>query len=136
MAVAGTTSEAGRVIGCIDASSAGLFNGAIGGAVLADQVLRDAVLPFNCRLGGVRARAETAGSGAGTTVLDILKNGTSVWHATGDRPTLAAGATGAFTNQAPDVRHCVAGDRLSITVASVSTTGHARVSCSIALEEP
>jgi hypothetical protein len=79
----------------------------------------------------------TAGTGAGTTVVDLLKNGVSVWSAPASRPTLAATSTGEFASTRPNRgAACNPGDRLSWQVAAISSTGHARLACAAALEAP
>ena len=90
-----------------------------------------------CRLTAVKVYATTAGTGGGNTVVDLLRNGVSVWSAAGNRPTLAAVSTGEFTNTRPDRGVGLdPGDRIAFQVASISTTGHARLSASAALERP
>lgn len=103
-------------------------------AVTASLFLKEFVAPCPLRIGAVVAYATTAGTGAGNTVIDVLKNGTSVWGTATDRPTLLATATGEFANAPPTTRALAAGDRLAVQVASVSTTGHGRVAVSVALE--
>ena len=104
-------------------------------AVTASQFLGEHVVLFPCELTAVKVYAVTAGTGGGNTVVDVLKNSTSVWSAAGNRPTLAATSTGEFENTAPNRGTALnPGDRVSIQVISVSTTGHARVMASVALE--
>jgi hypothetical protein len=81
------------------------------------------------------ARAETAGTGAGNTDLDVKVNGTSVLARV---LRLATGVTGEFTQGEPASRASVRpGDRISYDVAAVpATTGAARVSISIAIVAP
>lgn len=124
----GTTSTTERVLATL--------NGYGLAAVTGTQYLTEWVAPFTCRLGGVRAYATTAGTGAGNTVLDVLVNGTSVWTTAGNRPTLAATSTGEFANTSPDGRAIQKGDRVALQVASISSTGHARLALSVALERP
>lgn len=119
-------------------AAVGFLNGFSGatGATTASQVLAEMVFPWDAgRIGGIDANAVTAGTGAGNTVLDVLINGTSIWSNTADRPTLAATSTGRFTMAAANSRGLRYGDRVTITVASVSTTGHARVAASVGLEK-
>ena len=104
-------------------------------AVTASQFLGETVVLFPCELTAVKVYAATAGTGGGNTVVDLLKNGTSVWSAAGNRPTLAATSTGEFESTAPNRGTALnPGDRLSWQVASVSTTGHARLMAGAALE--
>lgn len=112
------------------------FSGATG-AVVANQVLAEMVFPWHSgRIGGAEFYAVTAGTGGGNTVLDILLNGTSIFAAAGDKPTLlAVTAAAAFAMNPPSVRALKFGDRITVIALTVSTTGHARVSGSVALEK-
>lgn len=101
-------------------------------AVTANQVLWKYIAPAYGRVKGVRVYADTAGTGGGNTVIDILKNpagapgaGTSIWTTAANRPTLAATSTGEFTNTDPDLGGVHPGDQLFLVVSSISTTGHA-----------
>lgn len=106
-------------------------------AVTAGQFFVEKVVTSVGRIGGIQANAATAGTGVGNTVLDVLLNGTSIWTVSGDRPTLAAASTGAFASKPPATRLAIKpGDILALKVASISTTGHARLSLSVALEKP
>jgi hypothetical protein len=134
----GTRSQAEIVVAVVVAESA-----PAGTAVTAGQALIDFAVPCDCKIGGVKARAEVAGTGAGSTVLDVLLNGVSVWDATADKPQLAATLTGEFASKVPARRSLRAGsgaggsgDYLGVKVSSVSSTGHGRVSVAIALESP
>ncbi len=106
------------------------------GQVIANQYLTLwGPAPFACRIGGIQADARTAGSGAGSTVLDVLVNGTSIWTTTSLRPTLASASTGAFTLSKPYAQTLHQGDRIDIRVITVPATfGHALVRCSVTLE--
>lgn len=112
----------------------GLVAGYGSGAVAAGQVLAQAVLPCDACLGGVQAWAATAGTGVGSTVLDVLVDGASVYAAA--KPTLAATATGAFASGRPSRRALPAGALLSLIVLSVSSTGHAKLAVTVAIERP
>jgi hypothetical protein len=104
-------------------------------ATTAGQYLTELQMPFAARLGGIQATAQLAGSGAGSTVLDVLINGTSIWTTTASRPTLLALSTGSFAVVSPGARTLKRGDRLSLLVAAISTTGHARVALTVAIEQ-
>ena len=64
-ATSGTNSPAEIVIG--------ILNGYNNAAVTANLYLEEATIPMDCVIGGIRAYAETAGSGSGNTVLDVQK---------------------------------------------------------------
>jgi len=102
-------------------------------AVTAALTLWEMVLPFAGRIHAVKVYAAVAGTGAGNTVADVLLNGTSIWAAAGNKPLLLATATGEFANATPTTQCFNAGDRLLLQVASISTTGHARLSISVAI---
>lgn len=103
-------------------------------AVTASQNLLEHVVLFPARIGAIKAYAETAGTGGGNTVLDVTINGTTAFTTAGNKPTLAATSTGEFANVNPEVRGLMPGDRVRLMVASISTTGHARLNLSVALE--
>ena len=103
-------------------------------AVTAALSLGKFLIPSRMKILNVMGKAGTAGAGAGNTVLDIKRNGTSIYTTTANRPTLAAAATtGEFANQNPNIRTLVAGDVIELLVLSVSDTGHADVTMSVAL---
>jgi hypothetical protein len=102
-------------------------------AVAAAQVLNEYVAVCFGRISGIKFNAVTAGGGA--CVGDVLINGTSVWASAANKPTLASG-TGEFTNSVPDPgsRGIRPGDRITVQINSITTTGPARVSASVAIE--
>ena len=124
-ATSGTNSPAEIVIG--------ILNGYNNAAVTASLYLEEATIPMDCVIGGIRAYAETAGSGSGNTVLDVLKNGSTIWHTAGNNPTLLGTDTGTDA----DVVAINEGDRIALQVSSIpATTGHARVFMTVCLENP
>jgi len=125
--MAGTTAKAHAVRQVLTAYSSGAVSAA---------TLTEYVMTFKGKIIGVAADAETAGAGVGDTVLDITVNGTSIWSLEANRPTLAAASTGAFANAIPraTARNVKAGDIVILSVASISDTGHARLSLSAAVE--
>jgi len=94
-------------------------------AVTATQILWKYIAVTYGRLKGIKFYGGTAGTGGGNTVCDITINGTSVWSVAGNKPTLLATATGEFANSDPDVGSFRPGDRIVMSVLSISTTGHA-----------
>lgn len=126
---------AGTKTGAEDVAT--VFQGTSTGAVTAAQYLQATVVVFPCRLTAVKVYAATAGTGGGNTVVDLLKNGTSVWSSAGNRPTLAATSTGEFASTKPNRGTALnPGDFLTWYVDTVSATGHARLGCAAALERP
>ena len=125
----GTRSQSKNVVDVVSGYSSA--------AVTAAQVLTEYVAVTFGRLNGIKFLAVTAGTGGGNTVGDVLVNGTSVWSVgTANKPTLAATSTGEFASSLPDPasRGIRPGDRITISVASVSSTGHARLMASVAID--
>ena len=112
------------------------FQGYSSAAVSAALVLTECVCVSFGRITGIKFLVVTAGTGGGNTVGDVLLNGTSIWAVnTAGKPTLAATSTGEFANSLPDpgssgVRP---GDRITIQIASISSTGHARLMANVAI---
>jgi len=102
-------------------------------AVTAAQILNEYVIVCFGRITGIKFYAATAGGGA--CVGDVLVNGTSIWATAGSKPTLASG-TGEFTNAPGDPNKVGVrpGDRVTVQINSVTTTGPARLSASVAIE--
>jgi len=105
-------------------------------AVTAAQFLNEYVVVAFGRVTAVKVYATTAGTGGSNTVVDVLINGTSLWATAGNKPTLLATSTGEFANTVGDPNKVSVrpGDRVAIQVASISSTGHARLSASVAIE--
>lgn len=111
-----------------------IFTGYSSAAVTASLVLSEMVVPFDGQIRAVKVLGVTAGTGAGNTVVDLQKNGVTMYSTAANRPTLAAASTGEFANATPDIKSVQKGDRLTWIVSSISTTGHARLMASAALE--
>jgi hypothetical protein len=127
--MAGTRTGASKV--------AAVLRGYSNAAVTANQYLTEEPVLFPARIGAVKVRAETAGSGVGSTVVDVLLNGASVYTTAGNRPTIAAASTGEATNTRPNAVSVQPGDVLAWRVISVPAgSGHARVSAACSLEVP
>jgi hypothetical protein len=106
-------------------------------AVTAAQVLTAPqpayIATFNGRVYAVKAYAGVAGTGGGNTVLDVQINGQSVWAVASAQPTLLATSTGEFNNAIGSRGSFRAGDRITLLVTSISTTGHGQLSVAVAL---
>src|SRR5262245_31092474 len=113
-----------------------VVNGYSLAAVTAAQILSQYLVTAFGRLTGIKFYAVTAGTGGGNTVGDVLVNGTSIWATAANRPTLLATSTGEFANTLGDAGKIVVrpGDRITLQINSVSSTGHAGVYASAALE--
>ena len=112
-----------------------VFTGSKETAVAANDIIGRMVVPFKGRIRGVKVNAGGAAVGAGNTIIDLRINGTTVWTAGADRPTLATASTGEFTNPAPNVQAVAAGDVLTWFVVSIpATSGHTLVGAGAAIE--
>ena len=69
----------------------------------------------------------------GSAVLDLRKNGASMYHGSAVRPTIAAGTTGKFTLASPTDSSVRQFDVLSLLVLTAG--GHGTVVATAALEE-
>ena len=103
-------------------------------SIAASQVLASLVATAPARARVVRARAGVAGS-SGSTVIDLVRNGVSMYKTVANRPTLVAAATGDFkVGLPPEAQAIVAGDLVQLVV--VTTAGHQQVTATAALEVP
>lgn len=77
--------------------------------------------PFAMTLQHVRLYATTAPTGA-AILVDVNKNGTTMFTTQGNRPTIAISANSETATTAPDVTAVAAGDRITIDVDQVGST--------------
>ncbi|HYW88204.1 MAG TPA: hypothetical protein VFB50_10565 [Chloroflexota bacterium] len=98
-----------------------------------NQVLASLVAPAPAQARVVRARAGVAGT-SGSTVIDLVRNGTSMFTIPANRPTLPFGSVGNFQSTPPNSVAVQAGDLLQLVVAA--TAGHQQVTATAALEQP
>ena len=111
------------------------FDAYSSGAVSAGTI-KEFVSPCAGTINAVEANAATAGTGAGSTRLQVLVNGVDVYQDVAtNAPSLLAASTGRFSTVAPPAARAAvkAGDLITLGTASVSTTGHARLAFSIGL---
>lgn len=89
------------------------------------------------RLTNIQINSGAAGSGAGNCVIDIKKNGTSIFGSTGDRPTLVNTDSGFYTiglDKPGNNPNFVEGDIISWDVISIgANSGPLRTSVDIAI---
>jgi hypothetical protein len=78
------------------------------------------LVPFDGTIVDVRVHADTAPTGA-TLIVDVNKNGTTLFTTQANRPTIAISGN-ASTTTPPDVTAVAAGDRLSYDVDQVGST--------------
>jgi hypothetical protein len=72
-------------------------------------------------LSSVRASVNTAPTGA-SIIVDVFKNGSTIFTTTGNRPAIAAAAATAVSAAPPDLLFLVPGDYLTVNIAQVGTT--------------
>lgn len=70
---------------------------------------------------GTRLMVGTAPTGA-DLVIDVNKNGTTIYTTQANRPTITAGSNGGGPGSAPDVTTLAAGDYLTIDIDQVGST--------------
>lgn len=68
----------------------------------------------------VRASLGTAPTGS-SAIIDVLKNGTTIFTTTANRPTIAASSNTA-TSGTPDITSVASGDYLTVSIAQVGST--------------
>lgn len=79
------------------------------------------LFPFAATILGVTAAIGTAPVGQ-SIILDVHKNGTTVFTTQGNRPTIAAAANATATEAVPDVTAIAAGDYITVDRDQVGTT--------------
>jgi len=77
--------------------------------------------------------AAVSTAAATPTIMDVRKNGTSVWTDPARRPTLPTGQSGVFTSYPPDNGSLVPGDLVTLVVVQA---GNVDVAMTVAIEEP
>jgi hypothetical protein len=122
----------GRNLDPSDAASWKLFEASLAGAQTTGTLKYKWVVPFNGKIKDIRAHLNTAPAGQ-AFIIDVNKNGTTVFTTQANRPTIAAGANDS-TTYLPDVVDVKAGDKLSLDIDQVgSTTAGSDLSVSISI---
>jgi hypothetical protein len=91
----------------------------IAGAQTAAAKKSSALVPMSGVITDIRAYVDTAPTGA-ALIVDVNKNGTTVFTTQGNRPTIAISGN-ASTTTAPDVVAVAAGDRISVDVDQIGS---------------
>jgi hypothetical protein len=91
----------------------------IAGAQTVAAKKASALVPMSGVITDIRAYADTAPTGA-ALIVDVNKNGTTVFTTQGNRPTIAISGN-ASTTTAPDVVAVAAGDRISVDVDQIGS---------------
>src|SRR5581483_10147938 len=71
-------------------------------------------------ISGIKAKVATATTGA-SVIVDVHKNGTTLFTTQGNRPTIAASATSS-ASEVPDVTALAVGDVITVDVDQVGST--------------
>lgn len=77
--------------------------------------------PWAVTILGVTAAVGTAPTGA-SLIMDVSKNGTTIFTTQGNRPTIAAGANATASEPTPDVTSMAAGDYLTVDIDQIGST--------------
>jgi hypothetical protein len=77
-------------------------------------------VPFACTIVDVRTAVGTAPTGA-ALLVDVNKNGTTIFTTQGNRPSIAIGGTSSSA-AVPDVTALAAGDLLTVDVDQIGST--------------
>lgn len=77
--------------------------------------------PFNATILGVTAAVDTAPTGA-SLIVDVHKNGTTIFTNQANRPTIAISGFATTTEPTPDVTAMAVGDYLTVDVDQVGST--------------
>jgi hypothetical protein len=79
------------------------------------------LLPYACTIVGVRATVSVAPTGA-DLIVDVHKDGTTIFTTAANRPTIAAGAYDSIDWAAPDVTALSADSYLTVNIDQVGST--------------
>ena len=114
------------------------------GALTAAANKYEWIVPFYCSIVDVMVDSEGAGVGTNTTIIDVNRNGTTIFTDQTNRPTLRPNDTGFYDRQAdgieprkaPAIIRLVPGDVLSYDVDQIqSTSGNTRTKVAIVVED-
>ena len=115
----------------------GAFQHYIAAALTTGAAKWEWIVPYECRIVDVICDSETAGAGGTSDIIDVNKNGTTIYTTQANRPTLLTTNTGMFTEAGePEITRLVAGDVLSFDVDQVAATGSARFKITILTAMP
>lgn len=112
----------------------GFVSGGTTTAPTNEQVLAMMVAVMPARIRMVACATSGGSGGASPTIMDVRKNGLSVYASLAHRPTLPAGQTGVFVTYPPDNSSLRRGDVLTLVCAQAGV--NAPVAATVALEEP
>lgn len=93
-------------------------------AALTAVTLKEWIVPHAGRIVDVVCDSEVANSGESEDIIDVHKNGTTIYTTQGNRPSLIAGDTGLFIEDGePEITTVRAGDVLLMACDQIATTG-------------
>lgn len=92
----------------------------VGGLLIATTYSFRWYPPASCTISGVRASVGTAPTGS-SVIVDVNKNGTTIYTTQGNRPTIAAAGNTALGGT-PDVTALTTSDYLSFDVDAIGST--------------
>ena len=92
----------------------------IDGDLTVDTDLMSIIVPMALTITEIRCAVSTAPTGA-NLIIDINKNGTTLYTTQGNRPTIAASGTSATATDS-DVTALVVGDILSLDIDQIGST--------------
>ena len=93
---------------------------------------RQWVAPAKMRLRSVKVYSPAVGAGGTSTIIDVNKNGTTIFTTQANRPTLLLANSGFYTIALPpEIVMFDEGDIISYDVDQITTTGPANTSVSL-----
>lgn len=92
--------------------------------------------PCDLKILDVLVHSGAAGSGGTSTIIDVNKNGTTIFTTQANRPTLLAADSGAYARKPPEVTSIKAGDTIGYDIDQISTTGPTRTKVTIVCGMP
>jgi len=109
-----------------------VFDDYVSAALTTGTNKKEWIVPFNCGIVDVIVDSAAAGSGGTSTIIDVNRNGTTIFTTQGNRPTLLLADTGMYTTGKWEVEELRAGDILAYDVDQITTTaGPTRTSIAI-----
>ncbi len=107
----------------------------VSGALTVGTLKKEWVVDQPCEIKGVRVDSGGAGAGAGSSTIDVLVNGVTIFTGGVGAPTIATASTGDWTVGASALVSLKAGDVISYSVTAIpATSGHTRTKLAIELE--
>jgi uncharacterized protein YuzE len=93
----------------------------IDGDLAVETTVMSFIAPAGMTVQSVKLAVDTAPTDA-AIIIDIHKNGTTLFTTQGNRPTIAASGSSSATSSAPDVTEIAAGDKITLEIDQVGST--------------